>query len=382
MARTNPKSHKNQNLHRIERPLPLVAQVEQALRQAIEQSLYPSGQLPTEVELAEQLGVSRETVRRAAEKLEGEGLLVKQRRRGTFIKQHDTPLQLQAPPSTIIGYLQADYAATRGDQEVVTRATSSFMFDGALTEAGRAGFHMLVRSAPPAGIRKAFEEVNAFQPVRGFIFASVAEEKLLRRVGGMGLRAVLLDHDLHVPKLSSVRSDSFQNARSAVEHLVKFGHRHIACAHWCEDDLNRWFAQGYQQGLKDAKLRRRRDWQIPVRLTREGANKAVEQLLQLRPRPTAIVSFHNTFAQYLVDAAEKRSVRVPNDLSVFGGGGEEVFHLTCNQVDWYELGRLAMQVLLRNIGTGDESTPEHHVVPYELKPGKTVARLGQVPPSG
>jgi len=72
------------SLDRLSRPLSMVAQVEQALRQAIAADCFPNGKLPTEVELAEQLGVSRETVRLAAEALQRDGLLVKIRHRGTF----------------------------------------------------------------------------------------------------------------------------------------------------------------------------------------------------------------------------------------------------------------------------------------------------------
>lgn len=54
---------------RLDRPLSLSAQVERLLRQAIAEGRFADGKLPTEVELAEQLGVSRETVRLAAEVL-------------------------------------------------------------------------------------------------------------------------------------------------------------------------------------------------------------------------------------------------------------------------------------------------------------------------
>src|SRR5712691_3711597 len=73
-------------VERIARPLSLVAQVEQILRDAIAAGRFPGDRLPTEVELAEQLGVSRETVRRACEALQQQGLLVKFRRKGTFTR--------------------------------------------------------------------------------------------------------------------------------------------------------------------------------------------------------------------------------------------------------------------------------------------------------
>ena len=52
-------------ISRLQRPLPLTAQVERALRKSIEAGAFPGDRLPTTVELAEQLGVSRGTVRLA-----------------------------------------------------------------------------------------------------------------------------------------------------------------------------------------------------------------------------------------------------------------------------------------------------------------------------
>src|SRR5438067_9018641 len=106
MSRQRASQHRG-GLERLTRPLTLAAQVEQLLRQAIADGRFPGGRLPTEVELAEQLGVSRETVRRAAEVLQGEGLLHKVRRQGTFLRSPQDPLRLKAAPSTLLGYLQA-----------------------------------------------------------------------------------------------------------------------------------------------------------------------------------------------------------------------------------------------------------------------------------
>src|SRR6516164_5554905 len=108
------------DLGRISLPVSLAAQVEQILRQAIAEGRFPGGRLPTEVDLAEQLGVSRETVRRAADVLQGEGLLVKTRRKGTFTQPPRVTLPAQTTDATLLGYLQADYPAAQGQEEAVT----------------------------------------------------------------------------------------------------------------------------------------------------------------------------------------------------------------------------------------------------------------------
>lgn len=68
--------------------LPLHAQVEQLLRELIDLPEYRNGGfLPKEVDLAKRLGISRNTLRQATNKLEYEGLLVRKKGVGTKVAQ-------------------------------------------------------------------------------------------------------------------------------------------------------------------------------------------------------------------------------------------------------------------------------------------------------
>ncbi|WP_461534105.1 GntR family transcriptional regulator [Sinomicrobium sp.] len=66
--------------------IPLHLQVEQLLRELIEKPEYKEGKLlPKEVELAKMLGISRNTVRQATNKLEHEKLLIRKKGVGTRV---------------------------------------------------------------------------------------------------------------------------------------------------------------------------------------------------------------------------------------------------------------------------------------------------------
>jgi LacI family transcriptional regulator len=370
MPRSRKTARRPSSFDRLDRPASLTARVEELLRRAVAEGRFPGGRLPTEVELAEQLGVSRETVRLAAETLQREGLLVKIRRRGTFLRQPELPERISAAPAQVLGYLQAGYSAPRGEEEAVTRVVSGLMLQGSLEEAGRAGLRLAVRHAPSTEIDRAFRMLCLEERVRGVVFASYGEEKLLRRVAGLGLPAVLLDHDLPLPRTSSVRDDSFEGARQAVLYLAELGHRRIAFANWHQADLNPWRVRGYRQGLRDAGLPRRRAWELATELTPEGARRCGAAFLNLAPRPTALYCFTNTLARLVIEELRARAVRVPRHVSVLGGGGEMVPGLACHQADWYAMGRLAVEVLLRG------AAPEHHLCPHTLYPGATVAAPG------
>src|SRR5262249_19916930 len=305
-------------LGRIVRPLSLAAQVEQVLRKAIAEGRWAGGRMPTEIELGEQLGVSRETVRLAAEALQHEGLLVKIRRKGTFTRPPQGALQLKTPESQLLGYLQTDYQTTQGQEELANRALSGLLLQGAIAEAGRANFRLVAQHTPHTQLREGFGQLHQHTPLRGVLFASCGEEKLLRRVVRLGLPALLLDHDLHLPRVNSVRDDSFEDARQAIQYLASLGHRRIAFAHWHQAELNPWRLRGYRQGLRDANLPRHGRWEILAELTESGARQVVEAWLGLSPRPTALYCFNNTLARFVTEEIRRRGLRVPQELGIMG----------------------------------------------------------------
>ena len=77
--------------------LPLHYQVEELLRNLIEQPQYQKGEfLPPEVEMAKTLGVSRNTIRQATNKLEYEGLIVRKKGYGTKVAENSLTTQLNS----------------------------------------------------------------------------------------------------------------------------------------------------------------------------------------------------------------------------------------------------------------------------------------------
>ena len=78
-------------------PLPLHYQVEELLRQMLELPEYRKGGfLPKEVELAKRLGISRNTIRQATNKLEYEGLLIRKKGVGTKISEKTVTTNLDS----------------------------------------------------------------------------------------------------------------------------------------------------------------------------------------------------------------------------------------------------------------------------------------------
>lgn len=352
-------------LGRLDRTRTLLSRTERVLREALAGGHFPGNRLPSAVDLAEQLGVSRETVRLAEAALERDGLVVRYRRKGTLLAPPAMALRKPGLPRAI-GYLQAEYSA-----EEVGGAAAARMLQGALEEAARAGFQLAVRRAPHTEMDRALRELNETTPVRGIVFASFGEEKLVRRALGLDLPAVLLDHDLASARVGSVREDSAQATRLAVEHLASLGQRRIAYAHWRLADLNPWRLRGFLEGLRAAGLPRRRAWEFSTEISDAGAAKVVDRLLALEPRPGALICYNNALAQRVLEELERRDIHVPRDFSVVGAGGDDVAGLTSVRADWAAMGRAAVRMLLREMRRPDARPPEHALFPYALKRGRT-----------
>lgn len=73
---------------RIQRPRPITEQVNAIIRQRIQNLKYPPGsRLPSESALAQELGVSRATVRTALARLASDGLVLRKQGDGTYVNE-------------------------------------------------------------------------------------------------------------------------------------------------------------------------------------------------------------------------------------------------------------------------------------------------------
>src|SRR5215467_19996 len=85
--------------------MPLHSQLETTLRRLIEQGQISTGAvLPGELELAAQLGVSRHTVRHALGVLTNEGLLRRERGRGTTVVSSNPPMVIERSLSAFYAF--------------------------------------------------------------------------------------------------------------------------------------------------------------------------------------------------------------------------------------------------------------------------------------
>ena len=186
-----------------------------------------------------------------------------------------------------------------------------------------------------------------------------------------GMPVVLLNTlGAHVD-LPSVESDSYGGARAAVQHLLEFGHRRIACIegpeHYpCCVDRNK----GYVDALAAAGITIDADLIRPGGFRPDEAHRQTVDLLCRPDRPTAIFAHNDPMAYAVLDAVEECGLRVPDDVSVVGfddivSSAHVRPALTTVRQPFEEMGRQAAEMLLGALSY--EGGPPRHVrMPTDL----------------
>ena len=179
----------------------------------------------------------------------------------------------------------------------------------------------------------------------------------------------------------SISATHFAGARAITRHLIALGHRRIGVitgpTNWRtrDDRVGGHFAALAEAGiLGDPGLIR----------DGEPATKtgmwAASELLDLRPRPSAVVCFNDKVAVGVMEVAEARGLRIPEDLSVTGFDDIDVSRattprLTTVRQPLQEMGRTAVTMLMRQL---DGHT--HEALSMELETRLVVrASTGQAP---
>jgi LacI family transcriptional regulator len=155
-----------------------------------------------------------------------------------------------------------------------------------------------------------------------------------------------------IPSVSAMHA---AGAKAATEHLLALGHRRIGAI----GGVPGWYANeermiGFRAALAadgllpDPALIVYSDWRIP------RGEEAAEELLSRPDPPTAIFGFNDNVAIGALHAAQRRGLRVPEDLSIVGF--DDTFQativtprLTTVRQPLAELGRMGVSLLLRLI---------------------------------
>ncbi|WP_458112916.1 LacI family transcriptional regulator [Arthrobacter sp. R1-13] len=297
-------------------------------------------------------------------------------------------------PNTLARSMTTGITKTLG---IVLADVGNPFFSGVLRgiseTAKRSGYDAIILSTDEklALERDAIDVLIAKQ-VDGLVVASAAgrgdDVTHLSAAIQRGIPMVLIDRLVDKLDADSVVIDNREAARSAVESLIRNGHRRIAFA-WGPATLSPatdlehmhrildgslWSdgerLRGYLDALQDAGIPFDTALVTHVLKNQEQAARAMTGMLALADPPTAVFTTETEATLGTLQAIRARNLRMPKDISLIGfddSAWAAVMEppLTTIEQPMRRLGALAAEQLLLRID-GESSSLERHVLPSRL----------------
>lgn len=169
--------------------------------------------------------------------------------------------------------------------------------------------------------------------------------------------------------------DNVDAAYEATKHLISLGHKKIAIiAGKLPLTTGHDRVEGYRKAMQEAHLPIREQYFQRGDFSLESGHQCGLSLMKLADPPTAIFSCNNKMTLGLMRSLEELSISCPQEVSVisfddFEWAANFSPRLTTVAQPTYEIGRQAMQMLLRIIRAAKEETASHEqirIFPAEL----------------
>lgn len=192
--------------------------------------------------------------------------------------------------------------------------------------------------------------------------------------------SVFIDLDISDQAASYIISDNDEGARQAVRHLAELGHKKIAIIEGEQITIpTQKRLTGYKEEMKAQNLEIKEEWIIQGHFSVQGGYDAMEELLELKDRPTAVFCQGDEIAIGAMKAIEERGLKVPDDFSIVGFDDIEISQylnpaLTTIRQKKEEMGLEAGDMVLEMINNpGERAEPE--IIETELIIRETTKRL-------
>jgi LacI family transcriptional regulator len=250
----------------------------------------------------------------------------------------------------------------------------SELLSGIGNEAARHNFDLLVSTRPPDTPEEdtAYRRMVEGRLVDGMLVVRtrVGDRRIgyLSQIGFPFVAFGRCDLEVDFPY---VDEDGTLGLELVTEHLVALGHQRLALI---SAPNGLMFCRARRAGL-DAALERnglalRRECLVVGDLTQQGGFRAMNQLLDLIPPPTAVVACNDLSALGAISAAQKRGLVVGRDVAITGFDDiplAEHSHpsLTTVRQPIYDIGRQICEMLIRLV-QGEELAERHILLQPEL----------------
>jgi DNA-binding LacI/PurR family transcriptional regulator len=189
--------------------------------------------------------------------------------------------------------------------------------------------------------------------VAGLILGAPMIESALAVRASREVPVVLIGRPARATSVDSVADDDAAGAFAAVQHCASLGHRRIAHIDGGNGAGSMERRGGYEAAMRKLRL----SSEIVVArgaFTEVGGHQGARELLDRKPRPTAIFASNDLAAIGALNAIEERGLHVPQDVSLVGYDNTSLAsmrHLSLTTVHQprHDIGQTAMELLVERI---------------------------------
>ncbi len=244
-------------------------------------------------------------------------------------------------------------------------AYETAVLDGLTAEAEIKGFEVIIGPRAHAN-RVVFDPESVRGPGRvGAIFVTVdASIDPIKTLSDSGFPVVVVD-PVRVGRTQciSIGATNFTGGVTATEHLLSLGHHRIAHAGGPAVECSQARVAGYLSALRQAGLPADESLVTHCDFTYQAGRDVASHLLDRPDRPTAIFAACDEIALGIIEEARRRSILVPEDLSVIGFddsflASRSAPPLTTVAQPLVEMGRMAVRALTQLVD-GDVVVTRH-----------------------
>ncbi|WP_375322649.1 HTH-type transcriptional repressor PurR [Aliivibrio logei] len=169
------------------------------------------------------------------------------------------------------------------------------------------------------------------------------------------LPMVIMDWGPDSPRTDKIIDNSEKGGYLATKHLIENGHEKIACITGQLDKLTcKERVRGFERALAESNLSANPDWILEGDFECASASKAVDKVLAMTERPTALFCFNDIMALAAISKIQQAGLKVPEDISVIGYDNIELSAyfsppLTTIHQPKRRVGKTAVEILLERI---------------------------------
>ncbi len=173
-----------------------------------------------------------------------------------------------------------------------------------------------------------------------------------------GIPFVVYGRRVESDEISYVAPDNYNGALVVTQHLIELGHEKIAFTTRPElGTTNEDRFAGYTDALIDAGIPIRPEYIIETKIESGSGYKAMQELLRLPDRPTALFAIHDLLAVGAMRCAQEQGLNIPVDIAIAGFDGllpsmTTKSEITTVKQPLQDMAQKSMEMLLSRIDQG------------------------------